>query len=432
MELQNDASLTRTLNERIRAITAGAAGNVLEWYDYGIYGTLAPIISTVFFPAKNPITSLLLTFIVFGVGFVMRPLGAVIFGHIGDKYGRKASLSLTIIIMALGTFCISLIPSYESIGILAPILLTCCRLLQGVSTGGEWGGSTAFIVEYASETRRGFYGSWQQVSTIGGLMLGSLVGVILTNVLSPEMLHAWGWRIPFVFGIVLGFVGWYMRLKINDTPAYQEAESKSDVTDSPIINGVKTNYIGILKAMGLTLGWTVSFYILLTFMPTYINKILKLPLNLSLLSNFFSYIVLMFFMPVMGYLSDRIGRKPVIAMSCLCFALFTYPIFMFISDGSFTKLVIAQLALGFFLSMFSGPCVAFIAEIFPTNVRCSTLSIGYNVVVALAGGMTPFIATYLVSITNNNLAPSFYVIGATVITLLTLFTLEETFNKPLK
>ena len=405
---------------------------MLEWYDYGIYGTLAPIISTVFSPAKNPITSLLLTFIVFGVGFVMRPLGAVIFGHIGDKYGRKASLSLTIIIMALGTFCISLIPSYESIGILAPILLTCCRLLQGVSTGGEWGGSTAFIVEYASETRRGFYGSWQQVSTIGGLMLGSLVGVILTNVLSPEMLHAWGWRIPFVFGIVLGFVGWYMRLKINDTPAYQEAESKNDVTDSPIISGIKTNSIGILKAMGLTLGWTVSFYILLTFMPTYINKILKLPLNLSLLSNFFSYIVLMFFMPVMGYLSDRIGRKPVIAMSCLCFALFTYPIFMFISDGSFIKLVIAQLALGFFLSMFSGPCVAFIAEIFPTNVRCSTLSIGYNIVVALAGGMTPFIATYLVSITNNNLAPSFYVIGATVITLLTLFTLEETYNKPLK
>ncbi len=432
MELQNDASLTRPLNERIRAITAGAAGNVLEWYDYGIYGTLAPIISTVFFPAKDPITSLLLTFVVFGVGFVMRPLGAVIFGHIGDKYGRKASLSLTIIIMALGTFCISLIPSYESIGIFAPILLTCCRLLQGVSTGGEWGGSTAFIVEYASEKRRGFYGSWQQVSTIGGLMLGSLVGVILTNVLSPEALHDWGWRIPFIFGIALGVIGWYMRLKIDDTPAYQEVESKSDVTDSPIISGVKTNSTGILKAMGLTLGWTVSFYILLTFMPTYINKILKLPLNLSLLSNFFSYIVLMFFMPIMGYLSDRIGRKPIIAMSCLCFAIFTYPIFMFISDGSFIKLVIAQLALGFFLSMFSGPCVAFIAEIFPTNVRCSTLSIGYNIVVALAGGMTPFIATYLVSATNNNLAPSFYVIAASIITLLTLFTLEETYNKPLK
>ena len=420
------------MTERVRAVSAGAIGNVLEWFDYGIYGTLAPVISVIFFPSKDPIVGLLLTFIVFGVGFVMRPLGAILFGYIGDKYGRKLALTWTIFIMAFSTFFIGLIPSYETIGIIAPILLTLCRLLQGVSTGGEWGGSTAFIVEYANENRRGFYGSFQQVSTIGGLMLGSLTGVLLTNILTTAELQSWGWRIPFILGISLGAVGYYMRTKLEDTPAFVEVEEKHEVVQDPLKTAIKSNYIGIIKAMGMTFIWTVSFYILLAFMPTYINKILKLPLNVSLLSNFFSYILLLLFMPLMGHLSDKIGRRPVLLASCFGFLIFTYPLFVFISDGNFYKLVMAQIILGVFLSMFSGPGVAFIAEIFPTKVRCSTLSIGYNIMVALAGGMAPFIATYLVAYTGDSLAPSYYVIIAAFVSIIAIWSLEETYNKPLK
>ena len=417
---------------RFKAIAAGAVGNVMEWFDYGVYGTLAPVISMAFFPSKDPITSLLLTFVVFGVGFVMRPLGAIIFGYIGDKFGRKEALSITILIMAFSTFSIGLIPPYASIGIAAPLLLTLARLLQGVSTGGEWGGSTSFIVEYANDQRRGFYGSWQQVSTIGGLMLGSLTGIILTNVLTKEALYSWGWRLPFLFGIGLGIIGWYMRSKLDETPAYQKVEKSEEVVKNPISTAIRTNFKGILKAMGFTLNFTIPFYILLTFMPSYINKMLKLPLNLSLLSNFFSYILLIIFIPIMGHLSDKIGRKPILLMSCTGFALFTYPLFMFISDGNFMKLVFAQLILVLFLSMFCGPGVAFIAEMFPTNVRYTTLSIGYNIIVAVFGGMAPFIATYLVATTKNNLSPAYYVIGGAVVTFLTILTLPETYDKPLR
>lgn len=415
-----------------RAVTAGVIGNTMEWFDYGIYGTLAPVISSVFFPNKDALLGLLWTFIIFGVGFVMRPVGAFVFGHIGDKYGRKTALSWTIFLMAIATFLIGAIPSYTTIGVVAPILLTLCRLLQGLSTGGEWGGSAAFIVEYASENRRGYYGSWQQVSVIGGLAIGAACGLLLSYGLAPADLNTWGWRLPFLAGITLGLVGWYLRTKLEDTPAFQEAEKSHAVVKDPIKTAVRTNSAGILQAMGMTVIWTVSFYILLTFMPSYINKVLKLPLHISLASNFFSYVLLIILIPFMGHLSDKIGRKPLLLASCLGFALFTYPLFVFISDGGFWKLVIVQMVLGVFLAMFSGPGVAFIAEIFPTNVRVSTLSIGYNLVVALLGGTAPFVATYLVAKTGDNLSPSYYVIVAAIVSFISILSIKESFNKPLK
>jgi MHS family proline/betaine transporter-like MFS transporter len=418
--------------KRVFAVGAGTAGNILEWFDYGIYGQLAAIISAIFFPSKDPLTSLLYTFVVFGVGFVMRPIGGMVFGHVADKYGRKIALSWTIIIMAGSTFVMGLIPPFARIGVVAPLMLAACRLLQGFSTGGEWGGATAFIVEYAPENRRGFYGSFQQVSNIGGVMLGSLTAVILTYTLSQPSLVAWGWRLPFVFGITLGVIGWYMRTKLEDTPAYKKVEDSKQVEKSPIKTAFGSNLVGIIKAMGLTAIWTVAYYILLIFMPTYINKMLKIPLNRSLLSNFFSFILLLLLMPFFGHLSDKIGRKPILLTSCLGYAVCTYPLFVWIGDGNFLKLVIAQLILGVFLAMFSGAGIAFSAEIFPTAVRVSTLSIGYNIMVAAAGGMAPFIATYLIKVTGNNVAPAFYVVAAAIISGISILTLPETYNKPLK
>ena len=417
--------------DRARAVYAGSAGIILEWFDYGIYGTFAPIISSIFFPSKDPMIGMLLTLMVFGVGFLSRPIGSMIFGHIGDKYGRKISLAWTIYIMAGATAIIGIIPSYETIGVLAPALLVCCRLVQGLSAGGEWGGATAFLVEYATEGRRGFYGSFQQNLAVVGLTLGTLVGFVLTSSLDKAALSAWGWRIPFIFGIVLGYIGWYIRSKVNDTPSFVELEASREVQSNPLLASVKTNFKGILQGMGLSVGWNAGFYMVMTFMSNYINTVLKLPLHLSLMTSMFSFVLLIILMPIMGHLSDKVGRKPMLYTSCFGFLLLSYPLFQFIGDGVFWKILVAQFVLAVLLSMFSGTAVAFIAEIFTTQVRTSSL-VGYNIMAALAGGMAPFFAMSLVKMTGNNSSPAFYLMGCIVVSIITIATVPESYDKPLK
>jgi MHS family proline/betaine transporter-like MFS transporter len=418
--------------QRTRAVGAGIAGQILEWFDYAIYGTLAPVLSPVFFPAKDPVVSILLTFLVFGVGFVMRPLGSVVFGHVGDKHGRKIALAWTIGLMAVATASIGFIPSYASIGIAAPIILTGCRLIQGLATGGEWGASTAFLVEYAKSKGRGFLGSWQQAGAVVGFMIGALVGFILTSTLSKASLTTWGWRLPFTIGSVfLGYVGWLIRTKIHDTPSFLQAEEKKQVLKNPVLTSLKDNWRGVLQAAGLSTGWNAGFYLVLSFMPTYIATTLKLPLHLALLTNLLTCLMFIILTPLMGQLSDKIGRKRVLFTSCFCYMVFTYPIFAYMREGTFVKVLIAQFALCLFQSMFSGPGVAFIAELFPTQVRMSTL-IGYNVMAALAGGMGPFYCAYLVKLTHNSASPSFYMMAAIIVSLITIASLPETFDKPLR
>jgi MHS family proline/betaine transporter-like MFS transporter len=405
---------------RIRAVSAGGVGVVLEWFDYGIYGTLAPIISKIFFPAEDPIISILLTLLVFGVGFVSRPIGSAVFGYIGDKYGRKVALSWTIIIMRS-----------EERRVIAPILLTCCRLIQGLSAGGEWGGATAFLVEYATENTRGFYGSFQQNLAVVGLTIGTLLGFVMTNYFG-DVVYSWGWRIPFLLGIVLGFVGWYIRVKLSDTPSFEKVEQKDEILDNPLKESLnKDNILGIIKVMGISLGWNAGFYILMTFMSSYTTTILKLPLKTSLLACLFSFILFMILMPVMGHISDRIGRKPVLITGCLGFMIFTYPVFLFMSSGSFVHVLLGEFVIAFFQSMFSGVAVAFVAEVFKTQVRVSSL-VGYNIAACLSGGMGPFFATYIIKATGNIASPAFYLIGLVIFTLVAVATLPETYNKPLQ
>jgi MHS family proline/betaine transporter-like MFS transporter len=305
-------------------------------------------------------------------------------------------------------------------------------MLQGVSTGGEWGGSTAFLVEYAKSKGRGFLGSWQQAGAVVGFMIGALLGVILTNFMSKASLTAWGWRLPFIFGsVILGYVGWFIRSQIEDTPSFREAEQKKQVVRNPVLTSLRENWVGVLQAGGLSTGWNAGFYLVLTFMPTYITTTLKLPLNLSLLTNMFTCMAFIILTPTMGHISDKIGRKKVLFTSCFCYLFFTYPIFLYMRDGTFLKVLVAQFILCLFASMFSGPGVAFIAEMFPTNVRMSTL-IGYNVMAALAGGMGPFYCAYLVRLTHNSAAPAFYMMAAIVVSIITIASLPETFDKPLR
>jgi MFS transporter, MHS family, proline/betaine transporter len=415
-----------------KAVTAGAIGNFVEWYDYSVYGFFATVIASQFFPSEDRVASLLATFAVFAVAFFMRPVGAFVFGHYGDTIGRRNTLAAAVIMMGIATLMIGVLPSYAQIGVLAPILLVVARLLQGFSAGGEWSGSAAFMVEYAPENKRGLYGSWQQVSIVAGLLVGSAMGGLLGTVLSEDALNAWGWRIPFILGMVVALVGLYLRLRVEDTPAFRIIEEKEEITEAPVKKSFTAHWRESLTAIGFTVAWTVAYYILLTYMPTYVSETLGIPLTQALLSNAIGLVVLMALIPFTAALSDRIGRKPLLIAFSALIALLTYPLFLLASTQVLAFIVLAQVLFGVIISLFSGPGPAALVEMFPTNVRYSALGVSYNIAVAAFGGTAPFIATYLISRTGSNFSPGFYLIAAAVVTLIVVSTMKETYREPLR
>jgi MFS transporter, MHS family, proline/betaine transporter len=404
----------------------------VEWYDYSVYGFFATVIASQFFPSEDRVASLLATFAVFAVAFFMRPVGAFVFGHYGDTIGRRNTLAAAIIMMGIATLMIGVLPSYAQIGVLAPILLVFARLLQGFSAGGEWSGSAAFMVEYAPENKRGLYGSWQQVSIVAGLLVGSAMGGLLGTVLSEDALNAWGWRIPFILGMVVALVGLYLRLRVEDTPAFRIIEEKEEITEAPVKESFTAHWRESLTAIGFTVAWTVAYYILLTYMPTYVSETLGIPLTQALLSNAIGLVVLMALIPFTAALSDRIGRKPLLIAFSALIALLTYPLFLLASTQVLAFIVLAQVLFGVIISLFSGPGPAALVEMFPTNVRYSALGVSYNIAVAAFGGTAPFIATYLISRTGSNFSPGFYLIAAAVVTLIVVSTMKETYREPLR
>jgi MFS transporter, MHS family, proline/betaine transporter len=416
-----------------RAVGGAAIGNLLEWYDFSVYGYLAGTIGKLFFASSDATTQLLLSFSVFGVGFFMRPVGAIVIGHFGDKHGRKNALIFTVMAMALGTVLIGILPTYQSAGIAAAVLLTLARLIQGFSAGGEWGGSTAFLVEYAPLGRRGFIGSFQQVTTVGGLVLGSLVAWLLSLAFTDQQMLDWAWRLPFLLGIVIAPVGIYLRSKVEETPKYAEIERKHEVAKAPFLEMLESYPKETFTAFGFTLLWTVGFYIVLTYMPTYMRNQLSLPYSQSLFATLLGLILLAALIPVFGALSDRVGRRPLLIAACVLFAIGIYPMFAFIvAVHQFWAVVLNQLLWAIPLAFYSGAGPAAIAEIFPTNVRYVALSTGYNIAVAIFGGFAPTIATYLIQVTGNPLAPSFYVMASAVLSLIVMLGIPETYNKPLR
>jgi metabolite-proton symporter len=414
------------------AVIAGVIGNTLEWYDFAVYGYFVSTISRLFFPSTDPIASTLATYAVFGVGFVMRPVGSILFGIYGDRHGRRKALSAVIFLMAISTFAIGLLPTYDQVGVLAPILLVIARLVQGLSAGGEWGGSTAYIVEYATDGRRGFIGSWQQVSVGGGFLLGSLSGTVLSFSLAPEELASWGWRVPFLLGIVVGGLGAYLRWRLADTPKFTEIEEHDAVAQTPLVEALQQYPRETATAFGLTLHNTVAYYISLIYMTGYLINVGQLPQPTAQLIGTVCLAVFVALIPFAGMLSDRIGRRPLLIASCIGFVLLGYPFFLLGSSGRADLGFLAQFLMVALLSLYAGSCPAAYAELFPTRVRYTALSIGYNIAVAIFGGFAPYIATWLIRETGNPLAPAFYVIAAAVITLVLLTRIRETAFAPLR
>jgi MHS family proline/betaine transporter-like MFS transporter len=412
-----------------KAVGAAVVGNVLEWYDFSAYGYLATVIAKRFFPSGDDTTALLATFAAFGVGFVVRPLGGVVIGRLGDTKGRKTALVLTIFLMAVGTVGIGLLPDYHAVGVLAPALLVVCRLMQGFAAGGEWGGATAFIVEWAPEGRRGFFGSFQQASVAGGLLLGSGVAALCSTLLSPEQLEGWGWRIPFLLGGLLVPVGVYMRRNIEETPAYRDAARQGP----PPAARASRNWGLAAQAFGFTVLWTVSYYVMLNYMPTFTQRYAGLGRTEALWSNTVGLAVLVLAIPVMGRLSDRVGRKPLLLACCVGFLLLSYPLFAaMVAGAGLGTVILIQIVFALLISAFSGPGPAAIAEIFPTSSRSTWMSTGYSLAVAIFGGFAPYIATWLIASTGSPVSPTYYLIAAAGVSTAVILRMRETAHSPLR
>ncbi|WP_431712052.1 MFS transporter [Glutamicibacter uratoxydans] len=417
---------------RRKVVTASFIGNFVEWFDYAAYGYLAVTISVVFFPESAPQTALLMTFALFAISFLIRPLGGFIWGHIGDRVGRREALSWSILLMSGATFCIALLPSYNMIGIWAPILLLLMRLVQGFSASGEYAGASAFLVEYAPANRRGLYAAVVPASTATGLLLGSLMAALLTGMLSAEDMQSWGWRIPFLLAAPMGLIGRYIRTKLEDSPAFKELAKEDQVIKAPVSSLFREHWRRLLLASGAVLLNAVGFYVILSYMPTYLSQELGLDETRSYIATTVALATYIGFIFLTGMLSDRFGRKKVLMSASILFVLLTVPAFMLLETGSFLLIILVQIMLGAMLTLNDGTLPSYLAEMFPTRVRYSGFAVSFNLSNALFGGTAPFVATLLIATSGNLLAPGWYLMGAAVISLIAVACSVETSKKPLE
>lgn len=417
---------------RKRAVVAAVIGNFIEWYEFTIYGFLAVVIAPLFFPAENALVSLMATFAVFGVAFVMRPIGALFFGSVGDRVGRRNTLAVVIILMSGATFLIGLLPTYATIGILAPLLLLLARMVQGFAVGGEFGGATAFMVEYAPEDKRGLYGSWQFFTQGVSLAVGLLLVTGLTAAISEEALASWGWRIPFLVALPMGLIGLYIRLKLEDTPAFQAVREHSEVERAPLKQTLRRHGKNLLKIVGLTWPLTGLVYLLI-FAPTYLSQQVGVPISQAYTAVIGGMLAWVAVVIVSAVISDRIGRrKPFLIASPVLTAVVIVPVFMLLETASFPAIALALVVVGCVIGLASGVYAAAMCEVFPTNVRYSSLSLGYSVAVAIFGGSTPLIFTALLAATGNPLSPAFYLVAAGAVGLVAALLFPETARWPLR
>ncbi|MEU4000485.1 MFS transporter [Streptomyces fungicidicus] len=426
-----------------RAVKAASLGNAMEWFDFGIYAYLAGTIGRVFFPSGSETAQLLSSFATFAVAFLVRPLGGMVFGPMGDKVGRKKVLALTMILMAIGTAAIGLLPTYAAVGFWSPLLLILFRLLQGFSTGGEYGGASTFIAEYAPDKRRGYFGSFLELGTLAGYTGAAGLVTALTAWLGTGTMDAWGWRIPFLVAGPLGIVGLYLRLKLDDTPAYLKL-GEGNVHVNEAANSVETTARGdllrifrqhwrpLLLCIALVGAYNVTDYMLLSYMPTYLSDELHYTETHGLLILVATMALLMLIINQVGRLNDRYGRKPLLMTGMLGFFLLSAPAFLLVRQGSLLGVSAGMLMLGLSLVCLLGTMSAALPAMFPTSVRYGSLSVGYNLSASLFGGTTPLVITALIGATGSDMMPAYYAMAAALVGVVAVACMKETAQQPLE
>jgi MHS family proline/betaine transporter-like MFS transporter len=432
-----------------RAVKAAALGNAMEWFDFGIYSYLAVTIGHVFFPSGSGTAQLLSSFATFAVAFLVRPIGGAFFGPLGDRIGRKRVLALTMIMMAVGTFAIGLIPGYAAIGVWSPVLLVLLRMVQGFSTGGEYGGASTFIAEYAPDKRRGFYASFLESGTLIGYIGAAGLVTLLSAWLGDATMVDWGWRIPFLVAGPLGLIGLYLRLRLDETPAFlrlsnAEAVPAGGPAEPPAAQTVETSaknefreifaeqWPRLVLCVALVAGYNVNDYLVLSYLPTYLTDQLHYQDTHGLLVLLATMVFLLLINNQVGRLSDRFGRKPVLMIGMLGFLLLSVPAFLLVKQGSVMAVAGGMLMLGLSLVCFLSTMSAALPALFPTQVRYGSLSIAYNVSTSLFGGTTPLVITGLISLTGNDLMPAYYSSSAALVGAIAVLFMKETAQQPLE
>ncbi|MFC1611720.1 MFS transporter [Myxococcota bacterium] len=408
-----------------RGLVGGIIGNVLEWYDFAVFGYFAPIIGKQFFPSDDPNASLLGALGVFAAAYVMRPIGGAFFGYIGDRHGRKSALLLSVLLMAVPTTLIGVLPTHAQIGAAAGVLLALLRLLQGLSVGGELVGSISFITETSPPKQRGFIGSWALASSTGGVMLGSLVASLVHHGLSPDAAASWGWRLPFLVGSLIAAGSLWMRTVLQETPDFERVKKTGSIDRNPVAEVIKAMPIRIFHVAALVVLAGGGFYLLFVWWPTLLSKLMTPPVPHALIVNTLSMMVLMAIIPSAGALSDVIGRRRVLVGSAIGIVLVAFPLFLLVDHGTFAAALAAQLLFALFMGGFTGPLPATMVEMFPARMRFSGIAVGYNLSLCIFGGTTPLVATWLVLKNGSILAAACYLSFLATVSLVAAICLPQ-------
>lgn len=396
-----------------KVIFAGMAGNLLEWFDFAIYGFFAVTIGKLFFPGEDPVAQVIAAFGVFAVGFLMRPIGGMLLGHIGDRHGRDLAMMISVAAMAIPTFLVGMLPTYATLGLAAPILLLLLRMIQGLSVGGEYTTSVIYMVEHAPAKRRGFVGSFAVLGSVGGMLLGSAVGAVLADILTPEQLESWGWRLPFFMGLLLGVAGLYLRRHSGES-----VQPNSAQTRSPLLIALRDHWPVMLRVSGLSLVNAVAFYLLFVYLVSWLQFVDGLPPAKALEINTASMLLLLPVMLASGWLSDHIGGRILLFGSSLLIAVFAWPLFWLMHSDQWIHIQLAQMCFAVLLGTFLGAQPAYMVNMIAKEVRCSATGLAYNITLGVAGGLSPMAATWLVHRTHDDLSPAFLIIAAALISAL--------------